>query len=45
MIADMMSPEFRSYIQKLSSDEYGVDLSRRKKDKPPTESFRKLHTE
>ncbi|XP_060557274.1 alpha-tocopherol transfer protein-like [Ruditapes philippinarum] len=45
MIADMMTPEFRSYIQNLSSDEYGVDLSRRKKDNPPTESFRKLHTE
>lgn len=48
MIADMNTPEFRSYIKNLSSDKYGVDLKARAKDKAseaPVASFRKLNVD
>ncbi|XP_045179350.2 alpha-tocopherol transfer protein-like [Mercenaria mercenaria] len=43
MLEDMMKPEFRQYIKDLSSDKYGVDMEKRKKNDDPAASFRKLN--
>lgn len=47
MIAEMNKPEYREYVQDLSSDKYGVDKSRipAKDSQQETASYRKLNVD
>ncbi|KAL4235050.1 Tyrosine-protein phosphatase non-receptor type 9 [Mactra antiquata] len=45
MINDMHTPQFKAYMKKISSNEYGVDLSLKKGDDTPVASFRKLNVD
>lgn len=45
MIADMMKPEFRNYMNELSSGKYKVDLSKKPKEAEPVATYRKLNVD
>ncbi|XP_045191876.2 alpha-tocopherol transfer protein-like [Mercenaria mercenaria] len=45
MIEEMTQPGFRSYMKKLSSGEFKIDLDKKKSNDIPSESFRKLNVD
>ena len=43
MLRELKRPEVRDEILALSSDQYGIDFSKKPKEQEPQASFRKLN--